>query len=67
MKRRLNVKPTLSDFANSSGAERKARLAIALTREHGASVLQAHILKQTNGPSGITVDLPFDLQSGMVA
>lgn len=67
MRRRLNAKPTLSDFANSSGAERKARLAIALTREQGASVMQAHILKQTNGPSGITVDLPFDLQAGLVA
>jgi replicative DNA helicase len=67
MRRRLNAKPTLSDFANSSGAERKARLAIALTREPNASVLQAHILKQTNGPSGITVDLAFDLAAGMVA
>lgn len=67
MRRRLNPKPTLADFANSSGAERKARLAIALTREPNADVIQIHILKQTNGPSGITVDAPFDLQSGMVA
>lgn len=67
MRRRLNAKPTLSDFANSSGAERKARLALALTREPGAEIMQAHVLKQTNGPSGITVDIPFDLQSGMVA
>lgn len=67
MRRRQNSKPTLSDFANSAGAERKARLALALTREPGASVLQAHVLKQTNGPSGLTVDVPFDLQSGMIA
>lgn len=67
MRRRLNSKPTLSDFANSSGAERKARLALALTREPGAEVIQAHILKQTNGPSGISVDIPFDLRSGTVS
>lgn len=67
MRRRLNAKPTLADFANSSGAERKARLAIALTRDPGAAVLQAHILKQTNGPSGMSIEIPFDLQSGMVA
>lgn len=67
MRRRLNPKPTLADFANSSGAERKARLALALTREANADIIQIHILKQTNGPSGITVDAPFDLQSGMVA
>jgi replicative DNA helicase len=67
MKRRLNSKPTLSDFANSSGAERKARLALALTREPGADLIQAHILKQTNGPSGISIDLQFDKESGMVA
>lgn len=67
MKRRLNAKPTLGDFANSAGAERKARLALALTREPGAAVMQAHILKQTNGPSGLTLDIPFDLQSGTIA
>ncbi len=67
MRRRQNAKPTLADFANSSGAERKARLALALTREPGSNTLQAHVLKQTNGPSGITIDVPFDLSSGMVA
>lgn len=66
MRRRLNPKPTLADFANSSGAERKARLAIALTRDPGAAVIHAHVLKQTNGPSGVSIELPFDLQSGMV-
>lgn len=67
MRRRLNAKPTLADFANSSGAERKARLAIALTREPGADMMLAHILKQTNGPSGVTVEIPFDLRAGMIA
>lgn len=67
MRRRLNAKPTLADFANSAGAERKARLALALTREPGADLIQAHVLKQTNGPSGITVEMPFDLRSGTVA
>lgn len=67
MRRRQNAKPTLADFANSSGAERKARLALALTREPGAPILTAHVLKQTNGPSGVSIDMPFDLQSGMVA
>jgi replicative DNA helicase len=67
MRRRLNAKPTLADFANSSGAERKARLALALTREPNADAIQIHILKQTNGPSGITVDAKFDKISGTVA
>lgn len=67
MRRRQNAKPTLADFANSSGAERKARLALALTREPGAEILTAHVLKQTNGPSGISIDMPFDLKAGMVA
>lgn len=67
MKRRLNARPTLSDFANSAGAERKARLAIALTRDAGSDDISAHILKQTNGPSGISISLKFDKESGMVA
>lgn len=67
MKRRPNAKPTLSDFANSSGAERKARLAMALTREPGSDNIFAHVLKQTNGPSGMSIELKFDKESGMVA
>lgn len=67
MKRRLNSKPTLSDFANSAGAERKARLAVALTRDPGSDDIHAHILKQTNGPSGVSIQLKFDKESGMVA
>lgn len=67
MKRRLNAKPVLSDFANSAGAERKARLALALTREPGSDDIFAHVLKQTNGPSGVSIQLRFDKESGMVA
>ncbi len=60
------VKPVLTDFANSAGAERKARVALGLTREPGSDTMHIHVLKQTNGPSGMIVDVKFDGAAAMV-
>ena len=57
--------PVLTDFANSSGIERMARVALALSRPD-EETLSVHVLKQTSGPSGITVDLKFNGPSGTV-
>lgn len=58
--------PKLTDFAFSSGMERKARLALILTREENGSELTVHVMKNTEGPSGQSFTLQFDKQSGMV-
>ena len=58
--------PVLTDFANSSGIERMARVAIALSRPD-EETLAVHVLKQTQGPSGITVALKFLAPSGTVS
>jgi replicative DNA helicase len=60
------IKPVLTDFANSSGAERKARVALGLTREPGSDKMMIHVLKQTNGPSGMTIDVQFDGAAAMI-
>lgn len=60
------VKPVLTDFANSAGAERKARVALGLTREPGSDRMSIHVLKQTNGPSGCIIDVEFDGAAAMV-
>jgi hypothetical protein len=58
--------PLLSSFANSSGAERKARVALGLQRKPGSDILSVHILKQTNGPAGQVVDLKFAGAAAMI-
>lgn len=58
--------PRLTDFAFSSGMERKARLALILTRKEGSSEMTVHVLKNTEGPSGQQFSMRFDKQSGMV-
>jgi replicative DNA helicase len=58
--------PLLSSFANSSGAERKARVALGLQRKPGSDILSVHILKQTNGPAGQIVDLRFAGAAAMI-
>lgn len=60
------IKPVLTDFANSSGAERKARVALGLTRDPGSDMMHIHVLKQTNGPSGMVIDVEFDGTAAMV-
>lgn len=60
------VKPVLTDFANSSGAERKARVALGLTREPGSDEMMINVLKQTNGPSGMIIPVKFDGAAAMI-
>jgi hypothetical protein len=68
LKRQMDptVPPLLSSFANSSGAERKARVALGLQRRAGSDILSVHILKQTNGPAGQVVDLKFAGAAAMI-
>lgn len=57
--------PQLTDFAFSSGVERKARLALALTRVE--RVMKVHILKNTEGPGrGDSFNLTFNETAGVV-
>lgn len=58
--------PSYRDFANSSGAERKARVALGLRRNPGSDLLQVHIMKQTNGPAGGVVNLEFGGAAAMI-
>lgn len=51
--------PRLSDFANSSGAERKARVALGLSREPDSDTMTIHVLKNTNGKAGHSVEVEF--------
>lgn len=62
--------PRLTDFANAAGIERQARLALGLSRDVSNSMqrneLVVHVLKNTNGPAGDSINLGFDLTSAMV-
>lgn len=66
----LNVdsEPRLTDFAFSSGIERMARVALGLWRgeRDGRKVLNCTVLKQTQGVSGVTVQLELNLNAGVV-
>lgn len=66
----LNVdsEPRLTDFAFSSGIERMARVALGLWRgeRDGRKVLNCTVLKQTQGVSGVTVQLELNLSAGVV-
>lgn len=58
--------PQLSDFANSAGIERMARLAVVLSRQPDSPNLEAHVLKNTEGKSGIIIPLRVHLPSAVV-
>lgn len=58
--------PRLSDFANSSGAERKARVALGLSREPDSDTMHIHVLKNTNGRAGISVQAKFHGAAAML-
>lgn len=66
LKSGMPLAPRLSDFANSSGAERKARVALGLARKPGSDVMSIHVLKQTNGPAGQVVDVRFHGAAAMI-
>lgn len=57
--------PKLTDFAFSAAVERMARVALGLWRQ--GDQLAVTVLKQTNGPAGVTVFLDLHRQSGTVA
>lgn len=61
-----SLPPSYRDFANSSGAERKARVALGLKRNPGSDVLSVHVMKQTNGPAGQVIDLEFGGAAAMI-
>jgi replicative DNA helicase len=61
-----NIPPSFRDFANSSGAERKARVALGLRRSPGSDILSVHVMKQTNGPAGQVIDLAFGGSAAMI-
>lgn len=56
----LNTKPELTDFAFSSGLERMARVALGLSRgADGSGEINITVLKQTNGPAGMSFPVAF--------
>lgn len=59
--------PRLSDFANSAGAERKARVAIGLSREVDSDTLRMYVLKNTNGKAGKYADAIFSGAAAMLS
>lgn len=61
-----SLPPTFRDFANSSGAQRKARVALGLRRSPGSDCLSVHVMKQTNGPAGQIIDLNFNGAAAMI-
>ena len=61
-----NLPPSYRDFANSSGAERKARVALGLKRNPGSDSLAVHVMKQTNGPAGGVIELEFGGAAAMI-
>jgi replicative DNA helicase len=58
--------PRLSQFANSSAIEQKARVAIGLCREPGSDTLGICVLKATNAPAGFRVDVKFHGAAAMI-
>lgn len=58
--------PRLTDFAFSAAVERMARVALALSKP-SEDTLKVHVLKQTNGISGVAVELRFTGPAGVVA
>lgn len=58
--------PRLTDFAFSAAVERMARVGLALSKPKD-DTLRVHILKQTNGMAGGSVDLGFEGAAGVVA
>jgi replicative DNA helicase len=65
-KANADAAPKLTDFAESASIERKARVALGLSRAPGGDRLRVDVLKQTNGSAGIYVELPFAKPYGLV-
>lgn len=58
------ARPSATDFAFSADLERKARVALSLSKED--DWVKVTVVKQTNGPAGRVVELAFDHRSGLV-
>ena len=61
----VNSAPSLTDFANSSAPERMARVALGLSLVAGG--IRVSVLKQTNGPSGVSEGLRMESTAAMVS
>ncbi len=61
----IDSEPRLTDFAFSAAVERMARVALGLSR-NGENGLTVHVLKQTNGQAGVSVDLRLNGPAGTV-
>ncbi len=62
----IETEPSLTDFANSSAPERMARVALGLSKPEEGGLLRVSVLKQTNGPSGTSLDLEMVPHAAMV-
>ena len=62
----MGVAPRLENFANSQFVANMARVALGLYREPGGKTLNVAVLKQTNGDSGIVVELEFKGPASLV-
>lgn len=60
------TEPKLTDFAGASAIERKARVALGLSRKPGEDTMRVTVMKQTNGPAGVSFDLVFKKLDAMV-
>ena len=60
----VEAEPVLHDFAFSAGVERMARVALGLWRVDGR--LKVTVMKQTQGQSGITIELNTNDAAGLV-
>lgn len=61
------AKPRLSDFADSSAVERKARLALGLWDGPDERTLRVTLLKYTHGKPGATIVLNRSIGAGLVS
>lgn len=61
----IENEPRLTDFANSAGIERMARVALGLSKPT-PQTLRVSLLKQTEGQSNESIDLELNGPAGMV-
>lgn len=68
----VSTAPELTDFAGGSACERMARVALGLSKVKGpdgkvdARKMRISVLKQTQGPADLSLELDLDLVSAMV-
>lgn len=62
----VDGQPKATDFANSSGVERMARVAVGLWKDGDTGDLNCSVLKQTNGAAGVTFTLRMNRSAGIV-